>query len=164
MSIVYKKMSLFDAPSNSYLMHACNSEGIWGAGIAKEIHKRYTHQFWAYNEYANESLGSSLFDAGYTLDEHIIVNLVTSSLGSQSPDKEDEILINTTLALENFFQYYTSESNAREIYCNKFNSGLFNVPWAKTEKILKILSNKHGITVTVCDPNLDDNFDGITIE
>lgn len=40
---------IFSAPPNSVLIHACNCQGSWGAGIAEEFKKRYPG---AYKEYA----------------------------------------------------------------------------------------------------------------
>jgi hypothetical protein len=33
--IKYHKMSLFDVPTGSVLVHAVNNQGVWGSGIAK---------------------------------------------------------------------------------------------------------------------------------
>ncbi|KAJ5901529.1 hypothetical protein N7495_002057 [Penicillium taxi] len=46
--------NLFDAPEGSALIHACNSRGIWGSGIAKEFKERYPT---AYGIYRNHCLG-----------------------------------------------------------------------------------------------------------
>ena len=51
--IQYKKMSLFDAPENSIITHACNAQGVWGSGIAKEFKKRYSNAFEVYYEHCN---------------------------------------------------------------------------------------------------------------
>ncbi|KAJ5382226.1 hypothetical protein N7517_000137 [Penicillium concentricum] len=32
---------LFDAPNGAALIHACNCQGVWGAGIARAFHGRY---------------------------------------------------------------------------------------------------------------------------
>ena len=149
--ISYKKMSLFDAPKGSFLIHAANAEGIWGSGIAAEIKKRYSSQEAHYKKYAS-LLGSCVYQP-HTKDDHVIVNLITSSLDSKSPDQEDLILLNTTLALNNFFQNYGIPD---PVYCNKFNSGIFRVPWNKTELILKTLAERHYVDVIVCDPNLEE--------
>ncbi|KAK3677867.1 ADP-ribose 1''-phosphate phosphatase [Recurvomyces mirabilis] len=40
---------IFDAPPNTLIIHACNCQGSWGAGIAKAFHDRYPS---AYKKYA----------------------------------------------------------------------------------------------------------------
>ncbi|CAI7600047.1 unnamed protein product [Penicillium glandicola] len=44
---------LFDAPNGGALIHACNCEGVWGAGIARAFRERYPA---AYKIYRNHCL------------------------------------------------------------------------------------------------------------
>ena len=48
--IQYKRMSLFDAPTESAIFHSCNALGIWGAGIAKEFKERFPNTYKQYNK------------------------------------------------------------------------------------------------------------------
>ncbi|KAL4809305.1 hypothetical protein BDV18DRAFT_131747 [Aspergillus unguis] len=47
---------LFDAPDNAALIHACNCQGAWGAGIAKVFKKKYPAAFKIYNDYCRKYL------------------------------------------------------------------------------------------------------------
>ncbi|KAJ5188086.1 Appr-1-p processing [Penicillium cf. griseofulvum] len=44
---------LFDAPNGAALIHACNCQGVWGAGIARAFYERYPA---AYKIYRNHCL------------------------------------------------------------------------------------------------------------
>ncbi len=164
MAIIYKKMSLFEAEPGAYLVHSANARGVWGSGIAAEIKKRYPSQYPYYKEYASENLGSCIVSKAKK-ENHSIVNLVTSNLESSGPDSIEDILINTTTAIDTFLQAYSTNTSLQtgNIYSNKFNSGLFRVPWERTEAILKVLTNRYEVNWTICDPDMDDNMDGMTI-
>lgn len=153
MSLIYKQMSLFDAPEGSILVHACNAEGIWGSGIAAEMKERYPEQYEFYKVHAH-NLGSSVFD-GISQEKHNICNLITSSLDSKHPDSIEDILINTATSLSDFLDHYREFDGETKIYSNKFNSGIFNVPWEKTEFILKLLINRYKVKWTVCEYSID---------
>src|SRR5579859_6977248 len=54
--IEYRKGSLFEAPKGSYLVHACNTQGVWGSGIAVEFKKRFPGAFAHYNRHCQNPL------------------------------------------------------------------------------------------------------------
>ena len=54
----YKKMSLFDAPPGSILMHGCNAQGVWGRGIAAEFKRRFSASYAQYTEMSKMYLRS----------------------------------------------------------------------------------------------------------
>ena len=151
--IKYKNISLFDAPKGSLIVHSANSQGVWGSGIAKDIAQRYPNQYAHYRNNAHR-IGEAVFELFYNIEkdgDHHVINLITSSLESKNPDKEEDILINTTTALFDFITFYKYHMDQVPIYSNKFNSGLFNVPWEKTEKILATLVDRYNIDWTVCN-------------
>lgn len=158
--ITYEKISLFDTSEGSILVHACNAQGIWGSGIAMHMKERFPVAFKKYNETCENKIGS--YDSTYDIDTtthlgHRIISLITSKDFGQNVDSVEEILINTTTALNEFCKNnMISQTQRRTIYSNKFNSGLFKVPWEKTEAILKILTNRYNIHWIVCDPNLEE--------
>jgi len=151
----YKKMSLFDAPPGSILMHACNAQGVWGRGIAAEFKRRFPASYKEYvadcTDYINDSplwgaAGKSLFlneEGGYQ-----VCCLVTSYDYTHVDDKKT-ILMQTVMALEDFC--VTQDPQHKSIYCNKFNSGLFAVPWEETASILKYFEMKYNLDITVCE-------------
>ena len=133
MSIVYKKGSLFDAPSGSILVHAVSTRSVWGSGIAKEFKVRFPESFDFYKELCNEE-GSNLLGIMLQCPEengYYVCNLVTSLDYGKNKDSKEKILENTRSSLMCLF-----EETSRPIHSCKFNSGLFEVPWKETEKVL----------------------------
>lgn len=150
-------MSLFDAPNDCWIAHSCNIEGIWGSGVAAQLKVVSPLAFERYKnscdrDYPGLLLGS--FSASYFDDLFNIANLFVSSIDSRSPDLPEEILMNTTTSLYAFFKYIQFHNT--DVYIPKLNSGVFNVPWEKTEKIVRTLSDRYNINVIVCDPNLEE--------
>ncbi|PYH87727.1 phosphatase [Aspergillus ellipticus CBS 707.79] len=45
--------SLLDAPDGAALIHACNSRGVWGKGVAKELKARYPTAFEVYRSHCH---------------------------------------------------------------------------------------------------------------
>lgn len=156
--IEYKKASLFQAPKHSIIVHACNAQGVWGSGIAAQFkidypraYKDYQH-FCTRNSYAGIS-GLSDFDNN---ENHYVGWLITSYNYGKNKDDKETIKVQTTLALDDFCKdlyYYFNDDNVIEVYSNKFNSGLFAVPWEESEHILNIVLKQFPrIKWTVCDP------------
>ena len=164
MSVTYKKMSLFDAPEAAYIVHACNAKGVWGSGIAKQILDRYPKAFLAYKDLCLRAGDRAVGHAVQShfipeVQKHIVYNLITSvGYGSAKSSKED-ILIYTTLAIEEMCKHVTElaimNENIEDVYTCKINSGLFNVPWEETENIIKLMANRWPrVNWIVCDPDL----------
>jgi ADP-ribose 1''-phosphate phosphatase len=148
------KMDLFDAPRGSVLVHACNAMGVWGSGIAAEFRKRFPKGDALYRNYCltnkpPDILGSTLMT---NEENYLIANLITSSGYGRNVDKEDEILVHTALAISDLVECLSQYlDDGILVYSNKFNSGLFNVPWHKTEYILEKYVKRYGLDWTVCD-------------
>lgn len=164
--VKHEKISLFDVPKDSIIVHACNAKGIWGSGIAKEFKHRYPHSFFEYesfclNKYQDQILtGKSRLSQWHKDEPHWVGWLITSeSYGDQKDDKT-EILANTALAVYNLCNDICRLHNREEwkeipVYSNKFNSGLFGVPWEETELVLHtVLKHFSRIKWIVCDPEL----------
>lgn len=154
MSLTYKKMNLFDAPKDVVLCHAGNSKGIWGSGIAAEFKKRFPLAYKNYNEQCIVYPMIAEFD--FTIENNYkIATLITSKDYGYKKDSIEEILINTTIALNELCRYLQDNDDSI-VYSNKFNSGLFNVPWEKTEAILKVFIKRYHLNWVICDPNLKE--------
>ncbi len=146
--IKYKKGSIFDiAPEGSILVHACNAQGVWGSGIAKEFRKRFPKSFSEYNEFAKiAKVGDAL------LTDERIGCLFTSNNYGILVDSPESIVHNTRSAILNLLETIDSEEMGDlPIYSNKFNSGLFNVPWEQTEAILKYYEDYFSFNWIVCE-------------
>lgn len=156
--IEYRKMNLFDAPESSLLISAYSCKGVMGAGIAKEFKLRY-EKFW--KVYKNicllpvsENIGTS-FIMYHSLNKISLGGLFTSKGYGKFKDSKDEILKNTKSAIIDLIENSipaTDYTSCGEIYSNKFNSGLFGVPWEETENVLKeVLLDYPHIKWTVCE-------------
>jgi ADP-ribose 1''-phosphate phosphatase len=71
--------------------------------------------------------------------------LITSTDFGLKKDSPEKILKSTKAALECFFESLPLEPTP--IFSNKFNSGLFQVPWEETEKVLASLIGEREWTV-----------------
>jgi ADP-ribose 1''-phosphate phosphatase len=142
MDIIYKKSSLFDAPKGSILVQAVNSKGVWGAGIAKEFKKHFPESFKFYKELCKEegpNLVGTVIECPKEKD-YQVCNLVISEGYGKFKDPKEMILFNTRTAVKFLLEYNPNS----DINSNKFNSGLFNVPWHETEKIILDIMKETG--------------------
>jgi ADP-ribose 1''-phosphate phosphatase len=129
LDIEYVDGDLFSkAPAGAFLAHACNCQGSWGAGIAAQFKSKYPKD---YVEYLNDCRKTSPGDALITKNK--IICLYTSLGFGSRVDPRKVILKNTKVSLENL--RYELPFNAA-VYSNKFNSGLFGVPWEETEVLI----------------------------
>lgn len=149
--IKYKKMSLFDAPEGSTLVHACNAQGVWGSGIAKEFKDRYPRSYAEYLKFCE----NHFTQAGDTLihnqeNKRHVVSMITSWDYGKNRSYPAVILVNTVLALEDFVNCLSFDVK-QPIYSNKFNSGAFKVPWTDTETILQVFVERYRLDWTVCE-------------
>lgn len=161
-SVKYSKMSLFDAPKGAIIAHGCNAQGVWGSGIAKPFKEKYPKAFDEYNKYCvhrlnvdseNGAVGHGLLTAED--NGHRVGCLITSFDFGPKKDNPGKIVIQTVLALKDLMSYLNTYQLLNEpIYCNKFNSGLFNVPWESTEKILQFFAKRYDLNFIVCDPDM----------
>lgn len=155
--IEHIKISLFDVPKDEVLIHACNAKGMWGSGIAKEFNKRYPGSYKDYQLFCKEHGTGEAGLSTYPVDEaHWIGWIITSEDYGSNKDPKEVIKINTTLALNSLCKllYKAHDDNYPiDVYSNKFNSGLFNVPWEESELILKtVLKRFKRINWYICDP------------
>lgn len=156
MALEYKRMSLFDAPKGSVLFHAVNSQGVWGSGVAREFHERFPKSFVQYRNacYNHYAPGSTLICKPE--NNYSVGCLFTSKSYGSSVDSIDTIINNTKLAL--VVLEMMDNGAPCTYYSNKFNSGLFRVPWGRTEQetLLPFLRDNPNITWIVCDPEMKE--------
>ena len=100
-NLVYVEGDLFAAPAHSILVHACNTLGSWGSGIALTFRQNYPAQFAQYQAhcvtYGQALVGTCLLIPG---DKHGIACLFTSRAYGKYKDAPDEILAATRKALK----------------------------------------------------------------
>lgn len=130
--IRYIKGNVLDIPADSTIIHACNGKGVWGAGVARQIGKRFPYAYKAYETYCktNKPKGGELLmiDTPYCR----IGCLITSKNYGIFKDKPDVIIKNTSEAIGKL-----SKLGIKKVYMPRINSGIFGVDWKRTEAILK---------------------------
>jgi ADP-ribose 1''-phosphate phosphatase len=133
-----RKGDLFTAPKGSYLAHACNCQGVWGSGVAKEFKLRFPASFLEYE--AKCKSGATRGDILICKEEngHHVVCLFTSLNYGERVDPPELIIESTVKALK-------SLPKDIKIHMPLINSGFFKVPWEETEKIL--LESELDVTV-----------------
>ncbi|KIM26417.1 hypothetical protein M408DRAFT_330595 [Serendipita vermifera MAFF 305830] len=132
------------APANAVLVHACNTQGSWGSGIAAVFRQKYPDAYEIYHntclEKGDALLGTCLLiPAG----ERDIACLFTSRRFGRNVDNKDMILQSTKTAVQDLMRQ-TRESG-KPIYGCRINAGLFRVPWEETVAVLDEL----GLNMTV---------------
>jgi ADP-ribose 1''-phosphate phosphatase len=130
-NLSYLKGNLFNfLTPEVYACHACNAQGVWGAGIAKSFREFYPEDYLEYKQFCNvEVVGTSL------ITKNNIICMITSCFYDKDRKSlGDTVLNNTYTALMDLETILPMNSI---VYSNKFNSGLFNVPWEMTEYFLK---------------------------
>jgi len=157
--IVYRKASLFEAPKGSYLVHACNAQGVWGSGIAVEFKRLFPNAFAHYNRNCQNPsdiiLGHSwcIHETDYT----ITCLIVSYGYGRTVSSKEDILARTRTSVTEllNSVKAGRKFMHQDPVICsNKFNSGYFKVPWVETEAVLNECLKDYPYDWIVYDPEL----------
>ena len=137
MSVVYVDGNVLElAAKKDYIAHACNAVGHWGAGFAWQLKRKFPKDFEQYKKYCLENKKNFLESKTGTafVTKNKIACLVTSYGFGKEKDKPEAISTRTFYALEDLRVQLPQNAT---VYSNKFNSGLFNVPWEKTEAQIK---------------------------
>jgi len=148
LKITEESGDIFSAPANSLIIHACNCDGSWGGGIALAFKKNYPSAFPKYAKHCKDTggelVGTALLIPPTGKDAHFIGCLFTSRHYGRRKDSPTKILAATGPSVEQLMQQVDDfHANAgaadrvSEVRICKINSGLFNVPWAKTKAILE---------------------------
>lgn len=144
------KMDLFDAPKGSILAHAENATGVPSKGLAKAIQQRFPGTYLVYKHWCQSHSPRSL--VGTTLlvqtPDYTIANMFTSAGYGTLKDSERDILRATGMAVKHLI---TAVDPSIPIYSNKFNSGLFRVPWERSYAMLEWALKDTDFNWIVCD-------------
>ncbi|KAF9694350.1 hypothetical protein EKO04_007611 [Ascochyta lentis] len=141
-----------DAPRGTLLVHACNTQGHWGAGIAKVFKGIYPKAYADHNKFCTKdrsktspvSTGTAQVLAPRDGDaQHWIGCLFTSAKYGKGKDKPDAIICNTVKSMQMLLELISQvDGEIAEVRMCKVNSGKFGVAWEKTEEALKSIALK----------------------
>ncbi|KAJ7282857.1 hypothetical protein C8J57DRAFT_1219026 [Mycena rebaudengoi] len=123
--ITHITADIFAAPTGSILVHACNTRGSWGSGIALAFKQKYPD---AFETYKSGRAYSSV--ASRTISR---VSSRRRTTGKRV-DKPEQILASTRLAVLDLLKQNVDP--VKELHACRFNSEKFGVPWPETETVL----------------------------
>ena len=143
LTLTYHAGDIFDAPPQTLLIHACNTQGVWGSGIAKAFKDDYPKAHVIYRDFCTKEhlLKSRPVPTGTALlippvdvgKRHWIGCLFTSVKYGKGKDKLDVIVENTKPAMEMLFELVKMAGRVETVRMCKINSGAFGVKWERTE-------------------------------
>jgi ADP-ribose 1''-phosphate phosphatase len=149
-----EKGDLFTAaPENAVLIHACNCQGAWGGGIAAAFRDRYPNAYKRHQEHCQPHVkakttkslvGTAQFISPQDKKSHFIGCVFTSNRYGRNKDSPDQILHATESAMEDLISQinewnkgHKQDDRVKALYMCKINSGLFNVDWNDTRRLLE---------------------------
>ncbi|KAK6458776.1 ADP-ribose 1''-phosphate phosphatase [Scheffersomyces xylosifermentans] len=142
----------------SILAHACNCHGSWGGGIANVIRRKFPSTYSPYSRHCQDLgcdpsklLGTSIVIPSESTDSGNIKGLppkyIACLFTSDFSESSGEIVGYTEKAVKELLRQLEelrsevsleSEPDGRLVVnMPKINAGIFNVPWEKTEAVLK---------------------------
>ncbi|KAK6509143.1 ADP-ribose 1''-phosphate phosphatase [Arthrobotrys musiformis] len=159
--LVMVHSDIFAAPANSVLIHACNCQGSWGAGIALTMKRFYPRAYVVYRNHCDSNAADSAALLGTALlippqpgdrNSHWITCLFTSQYYGRRVDAPDRILEHTASSFEHFLKLLGDTERggdadlgtAGEVHTCKINSGRFGVPWERTGRVLEDALERDG--------------------
>jgi ADP-ribose 1''-phosphate phosphatase len=158
LTLSYHTGDIFAAPPNALLIHACNTQGSWGAGIAAAFRTQYPESYKRYRAYCLSSHNPSTnpVRTGTCLlippceapgrKQHWIGCLFTSARYGKGKDRPNVILANTGPAMRELMQQFKEKSGEgeKEVRMCKINSARFGVPWERTVAVLEGIEVQEG--------------------
>ena len=145
--ITHHRGSVFEAPTGAMLIHSASTRGVWGAGIAQEFRRRFPTAHEEYRSSCHVSYLNIVGQARITLEpSHWVATLITSTGVGRTVDHWSVICGYTRKALRDLVDHAWPRARVRygrlpgdplpAIHLPRINSGLFGVPWSRTESIL----------------------------
>ncbi|KAF2660980.1 hypothetical protein K491DRAFT_571282, partial [Lophiostoma macrostomum CBS 122681] len=154
LTITHHKGSLFAAPPNTVLIHACNVLGSWGAGIALAFRNSYPNAYKRYRAHCVSThdpqtnpvpTGTCLLippcEGHNGAKNHWIACLFTSARYGKARDSPQQILDATGPAMRHLLRQLEEQRAKGKTVAGlrmcKINSGLFGVKWERTVEVLE---------------------------
>lgn len=151
LQLTYHKGDIFaEAPKGCVLIHACNTQGHWGAGIAKAFKQQYPRAYSAHHDFCAKAHDKShpvptgtaqLLSPCDGDKQHWIGCVFTSTRYGKFKDNPSTILRNTSKAMQMLLELISRvDDEISDIRICKINSGKFGVPWEETEEVIQGLA------------------------
>lgn len=142
--------NLFAALDDSVLIHACNTAGSWGGGIAVAFREHYPEAYQLYNKHCTKvhNVKTNPVPTGTCLlippvetepnaPKHWIACLFTSAKYGKAKDPPHMILQHTGPAFKDLLVQLSAQPTMEQLRMCKINAGLFAVPWEDTKKVVE---------------------------
>lgn len=113
------------------IAHSCNCMGVWGSGFAAQLRERFPDLYKQHFTLKPYVVGTYQV---LTNEQVAILNLFTSFMYGFKKDAPTSILMNTKIALQSWSK---TIDKPVIVLSPAINSGLFNVPWEHTTKIIE---------------------------
>lgn len=157
---------IFSAPANTLLIHACNTQGTWNAGIASAFKAHYPAAYSIYQGHCKK-WGESLLSSALLIPpptttstapdkRHFIGCLFTSAKRGKGKGSVNSILEATGPAMEDLMRQVKEDGRVGKVRMCKINSGLFRVPWQRTRAVIEELEMEEGMGREIAVVTLED--------
>lgn len=151
--IIYHTGSIFNAPNEkTILIHSCNAMGNWGAGIALAFRELFPLAYRDYQAKCLENTPEELMGTAlqwHRMHQQSVGSLFTSR-HFKPADNQYHILVNTKRSLTHLLN---NMPPGYEIHAPKINSGLFRVPWERTEWVMEGVLKTFDVSLHVWEGN-----------
>lgn len=155
-SLIYRTGSLFEAPPGAVLVHACNGQGVWGAGIAAQMKVRFPAAFEKYCLRCASTRWEHLrgFAQVSRCPPFWVASLPVSERYGVHRDSVRQIVQATRAALQGLLapESWGGAVRPDEFHSPRINAGLFGVPWELTAAVIGELAPLYGVSWTVWTP------------
>ena len=154
--IIYRTGSLFEAPPGAVLVHSCNGQGVWGAGVAAQMKVRFPAAFEKYRLRCATTPWARL--RGVAQVSHCppfwVASLLVSEYYGFRHDSPQRIVEAARAALQGLLapESWGVAARPREFHSPRISAGLFGVPWETTEAVIAALVRQHEVSWTVWTP------------
>jgi ADP-ribose 1''-phosphate phosphatase len=168
LQLTYHQGDMFaEVPPDTVLVHACNTQGQWGAGIAKAFKQKYPNAYTEHHDFcAKKNNKSNPLPTGTAQllaprdgdQQHWIGCVFTSAKYGKGKDKPDQIIKNTAKSVPMLLELISQvDEEVSTIRMCKINSGKFGVSWEKTEEVLRNIDLKPHwrTTIEIWEPEED---------
>ncbi|KAK3902741.1 hypothetical protein C8A05DRAFT_33551 [Staphylotrichum tortipilum] len=152
--ITHHTGDIFSAPPATLLIHACNTVGSWGGGIALAFRARYPSAYGIYRAHCLRSTPNQLIGTALLIPPpvsaqgkekalgHYIGCLFTSRRYGKTRDSVEEILAATGPAVRELMGMVArlereGKGRVGAVRMCKINSGLFAVPWEESQRVVE---------------------------
>ncbi len=152
--ITHHTGDIFAAPRSTLLIHACNTIGSWGGGIALAFHAAYPAAYQIYRAHCLRSTPNQLIGTALLIPPvpsaqgrekergHYIGCLFTSRRYGKTRDTPEEILEATGPAVRALMGMVArlereGRGEVAAVRMCRINSGLFAVPWEESQRVVE---------------------------